>query len=930
MMTHPPLQAQLRQHGRRLRGIGGISGLGWGFVVAGIVAITGAWADLILELTPALRLMALAAATLAGAAFAAEALRRASLWARPQALARRLDQLANSQGQIVSGVDLVERPRNLGPLESGLAGIAVEQAAALVSDVPGRLVVPARPILLSSVAIAALVCFVGLVALAQPRLARTLWLRFSDPFSDHPPYSAVVLRVEPGDVKVVYGQGIEIRAAVEGAAADRLELVLEPTGLAPERLPMFPVGEGQWRVAVADVTQPGRYVVHAGRARSQRFRIDVVTVPRITGARFRVTPPAYTHRSAYEGPVPSGGLTGLPGTRVEVWASSNRPLSAGTIQFSGASGRGDYPLVPTASESRDVHGTFEIKSDGKIAIEVRDVDGQPSLETFSASVVLLHDERPRIRLIEPRETSFATPDAPLPVVIAAEDDYGITRLQLFRALNGSRALPIDFSLEGKDPNRWNVQTDLPLSAYGLIPGDEIKLFARVEDNDPAGSKGSESAVATVRIIAREVFDRLTAAREGMEMLAAKYREAERRMEALAEEIERLQEELKALPPDSPLAKEHKDQLEKLARQLRQDAGAIGKSARHPLKFDIDQTLSRELESLANALSELAAEAEQLAGQPSPRNGEAAKTLADLRKKLADGRKKLGDEALEPIEHLAKIYPLLEDQARFVQLYLRQRALADRLAGLKGRDHEDDPALKTRMRDLEIEESQIRTALAGLLDDIEGHILLLPDDPRLAELRKTAEAFVVAVRTSGASEAMTEAEAGLAVFNGTQGAKFSRTAADILERLIAQCQGTGGMVAQCNGALRFRPRLGACLGNSIAQMLADAGLPQDGSGPGSAMGSGDGFSARQSNLNNVGLYGTRPSLVSSPRQGTGRSSAGGAPRGSGRPSAAGRLSDLLTAPGGRQPAGQAQAPIPLRYRRRVADYFQRVADETGPR
>ena len=40
---------------------------------------------------------------------------------------------------------------------------------------------------------------------------------------------------------------------------------------------------------------------------------------------------------------------------------------------------------------------------------------------------------------------------------------------------------------------------LPLSQYGLVPGDEIKLFGRVEDNDPAGPNGAESTVVVVRI-----------------------------------------------------------------------------------------------------------------------------------------------------------------------------------------------------------------------------------------------------------------------------------------------------------------------------------------------------------------------------------------------------------------------------------------------
>jgi len=62
------------------------------------------------------------------------------------------------------------------------------------------------------------------------------------------------------------------------------------------------------------VTSAGRYFVRAHRARSRRFVIEVITIPRIERVRFRVTPPAYVNRPAMEGPLPHGGLSGLSGT----------------------------------------------------------------------------------------------------------------------------------------------------------------------------------------------------------------------------------------------------------------------------------------------------------------------------------------------------------------------------------------------------------------------------------------------------------------------------------------------------------------------------------------------------------------------------------------------------------------------------------------
>src|SRR5439155_13433119 len=127
-------------------------------------------------------------------------------------------------------------------------------------------------------------------------------------------------------------------------------------------------------------------------------------------------------------------------------------------------------------------------------------------EPFATSVFLLNDERPTVRLVQPPAISLATPTVSLPVVIAAEDDYGISRIELYRSLNDSRPIPMSIPVQTPPATRQTVTVLLPLASYGLEPGDEIKLFARAEDNDPAGPKGAESPIAVVRIIAQADFE----------------------------------------------------------------------------------------------------------------------------------------------------------------------------------------------------------------------------------------------------------------------------------------------------------------------------------------------------------------------------------------------------------------------------------------
>jgi uncharacterized protein YdcH (DUF465 family) len=583
---------------------------------------------------------------------------------------------------------------------------------------------------------------------------------------------------------------------------------------------------------------------------------------------------------------------------------------------------GPIALSPIGKGGAEVSGSFVITRPGKIELKVTDVAGEPSMDSFAASVGLLRDDRPFVRLMEPKPNSFATPDVSLPVSVLAEDDYGVTRVQVFRSLNDSRPLGLDVPVPNAQQTpqtRLPVNISLPLAQYGLQPGDIIKLFARVEDNDPAGTKGSESAIVTVQIISREDLNRLTLAREGMEVLQSKYEEARRRLEALDNEIRKQQENLSKLDPNSALAKERQKELEKLADRVGEEAKAIEENANEDLPFDIDQKLRDALKQLAQDAAKAGEEFKKKAKQPGLSTAQAGKALDELREKLGQKQQELKEEATDPLEHLAKIFPLKEDEARFADLYNRQQDLAERMAALKAQAG-DDPKGKARMRDLEQEQKQLRDELREIVNDIDSHILALPDDPKLDPLRETAKKFAEAVRASPAAEQMQGSENALAEFNGADAAQLSKRAADTLKEFISQCQGMGDEAGLC---LKFQPNLASGLGNTVQQLLEAQGLSMS-----RGTGAGGGYSARRSTLNNVGLYGSLPRMSrNAAKNGNGRNTPGGAETGGGSPTDPSDPNGYRT--GGRlQAAGESGANIPAGYRKKVGAYFERVSDELG--
>jgi len=914
---------------------------------ATVLLSCGAWLDLLWELSPACRIVTLGAAGISGivalGTLAAITLRATA----DAAVARRLDQAGDAGGEILTGWELAQQRYEAGGVETprlsaGLAMLAAQAAAAAARQVPLAKAVPVRPLDHSLAVLTALWAILAILAVCLPGLVQTQGSRLLRPFDDIPPFSLTRFQIAPGDVKVLYGSELDVRATVVGEPVEQLELVLATAHGQEPPLPMFPEGNGVWRAVLAKVIEPADYFVRAYRARSPKYRIGVISVPQIEGVRLRIVPPEYAHLATYEGPVPKEGISGLRGTKVQVFLRSNRPLRGGTIAVwrtrAADSPAGQPPApqpqhVPTVEKTRtpkdkpttfpmkpidpnspEVAGEFSIGSDGKFECRVVDQSGQASQQAFSGNLVMLPDRRPLIRISQPERMSLATPTAKLPVLLSAEDDCGISRLQLLHSVNDSRPVAADLPLPSLPPRRWDQRHDLPLARYGLQPGDVIKLFGRVEDNDPAGAKRAESAVATVRIVSQEEFDRLIGARLGIQAVFSKYDAARRRIEGLVKDVDELRDKLNKLPPGEKLSEEARRGLERLQQPMQQEGEDLRKLSEFSLPYDLDKNLTPQLDQLAQMAAGMAEELQKLQAGQDLSNGAVANNLAKMAERLASGREQYRESAVKPLEYFEAVRPLIEDQSRFVTLFLRQQDMAKRLAAMKGRNGEEDPVPTPRVRGLEEEQRQIRQSLGKFLDDLQEHVEKLPESPQLADLRQTTQAFARDVRGSGASEAMAAAETALAELAPTRGQQKAQEAADILAKFIHRGRDVGKGAER---SLAFHPSLSKSLGNTISQMTAKTGMKNSG---GMAAGS-----------STFGLYGGLPELSTGsggPSDGRVKHAGGGsglAAKSAGKNPDAATPGEVL-APGAA--TGSSEGAVPVRYRRQVGQYFQRVAEETG--
>jgi len=857
-------------------------------------------------------------------------------------LAIYIDDKAKTGGQVLVGLEL-EREARFGTstITRGLAALAANQASSQLANISPDAVLPLQLARRPLVAFTCILSLIVLLSLVMPSLAWNQFQRFLFPSRDVPPYTGVVIEIEPMEAAVRYGEDFTVKAFVKSGNVDRMQLITIVNG--KERIvPMLPEKERSWQAILIRVSEPMDLFARSGASRSSIGHLKVLMTPKIESVRVRVTPPEYTHRAVFDGPIPNEGILGLAGTQVEWIAQSNRPLSSGQINLQlEKSGTQSIVLSPrmasnetALAESREVHGSFELTESGSFSLNISDVDGTKSIDRVEGKITIATDQRPVVRILEPRPLSLATPDINLPVVVAAEDDFGISSLQVFRSLNDSISEPMSLSVDGGP--RQNQRFELPLPKYGLEPGDEIRLFARAEDNDPKGAKGTESPVTVIQIISIQEFQEMMLEREGAESMQAKYNAAERHLENFADAVRQAAEAAKQAEanPDSAKAnQELQAKLQQAQKVAAEATKAMNEMSKQAMPIDVDQSLAKELKEMADKTAEHAEQLQQMAQDQAgerPLTEEESKELSVMAQDNQDNRNDLKDKAIEPLDAMQAALPLMMAEDSFKQLVEQQRELAERMEGLKSASDPHDIKTQRRAAELEAEQDQIRQNLDQLLDRIESQSQQLDDSPDLSELKSSAQEFAQAVRDSKAMKKMADAQQGILSNNFNQAQQSADQAADELERFLKQCNGMS-QAGEKACKLKFSPsRGGPGLGNSIKQMRQMLGKgKKKGSSRGFGKGneSSGGYAQRFPGPQNVGMYGAMPTPPQQSQRGhSDKVSKGTATVGSTSNinRGAGQQDTQTEGAGG----GQSDARIPSQYRNQVQEYFRRISEQLG--
>jgi hypothetical protein len=550
---------------------------------------------------------------------------------------------------------------------------------------------------------------------------------------------------------------------------------------------MSPSAEGTHRAVVVAARAPFRYAVTAGGATSRWYSVEVIDRPFVAGIRLDYEFPFYSGLLPRTVDENSGDITALSGARVTVTVTPSKPLESAALVFA----TGERRVLERSSEG-GYRTTLTVSANASYCIGLLDRDGLSNPDPASWSIVAVRDEQPLVRIVRPGADVSAPADMVLPVAVSAVDDYGVSRLVLRYAVEGTAdegALPLHAPSGRREAS---AEASWDLRGTGALPGATIVYFAEVTDNDAVtGPKTarSESYVVRVPSIA-EMYSRVT---EQQDDIADDLEDLLAEQEEVRDEFEELREEQKSDPSmdwqeeervEAAVERQEKlaDEVVETAYRLDDLAADMSESDRVTLDaLEKTQEISRLLEEVAtDEMRELLESIRQAMDDVRPE--QLASAMEQLSLTQDDYLRRL-EQTLNLLKRVKAEQELADVANRAEDLAGREERLAEEAAGRK--DGERCDALAAEQAGLKQEAEELLADLAKAADD-----MAQVDERTAAEMQAAAEEMEVA----GTLAKMEQGRSKLADAKPTEAAEACQSASNDLKTLFTRTSACRGGAA----------------------------------------------------------------------------------------------------------------------------------------
>ena len=594
---------------------------------------------------------------------------------------------------------------------------------------------------LAAIAAAALSVLASATLAPGPTLAawRTLW----SPASAAPPIS---LAVEPGDVTVVPGASLAVRARIEGSAQAPKLLGDGPTP--PAVLESSAGGARRWRFDLPPVTRPREYAVRVVSLSSPRYHIALAGAPRAVSFSSAITSPAYARLPVQVVSGTRGDLSALAGSSAAVEVMFDRDLESLAAAVNGGT-----PVSWSAVTPRRWRGTVPLAGDGAWELSARAATGEAS---FRYRLSVLPDAPPVLTVGLPAGDMDLPAGQLVPYDAIVQDDLGVSELRLEWRKNASDpwqeqslATFRDEPREARAAARWDA------SALALLPGESGVFRLVAFDNARPGPRG-RAVSGEYRLRFPTLTDLYASLEQRQESVAKALERAAEQTREVQKSLERLQRQPQVPGRQAP-SFERAEEMKKAAERQQAVAQQVNEAA-NEMRESLEQAAERQAfeEQLQKKLREMSEILKDIQSQE----------FKDALKRMQEALQKMDRRAME--ESLPQLQEknkdLLQQLERSLELLKQLReeerleALARRADELKERQDElnrehgemaSDP--RREQKDSEQKDSKSRDAEQKSPEDARN-ALTQKQDQAASDTRELAKSAREASKTSEMEEA----------------------------------------------------------------------------------------------------------------------------------------------------------------------------------
>ncbi len=399
------------------------------------------------------------------------------------------------------------------------------------------------------------------------------FVRLVHPKTSYQLVDPVHFQIWPKDTTLIKGKDLTVKCIVDQQKDESLILQVMKDKYQQD-IELQLTKDDTFRYTFTTVRDSFRYAFRYGKQTSKVYAVSVHEFPLLRSLTLKVVPPAYSGLQPFLLEENVGDFSALKGSSIEISGSANKNLHTASVEI------GNNKSVPLNIKDNRVNGRFVLQENITYSFKLLDFEGFTNQNPIKYRASVLVDQYPFIEIVVPGKDIDLTEEMQIPLLIRAEDDFGLSKMVLgYQVLtpgqtepDSSRYIFSQLPLSKPDlKTSFNFNWDLTESE--MLPTDVLVYFAGVYDNDNiSGPKFSQSKIFRARFPSLvEMYQSLEnqhdKAADEMENMYEKSKEIKSKMDDLARELNKSKEMDWQQQQELEKALENKKQMQKELKEM---------------------------------------------------------------------------------------------------------------------------------------------------------------------------------------------------------------------------------------------------------------------------------------------------------------------------------------------------------------------------